>query len=168
MTLQKQTIGNIDDLSTWTVGNVDTTNLLSDTSHVINKQSVKFDKIDGAANSKLAFIESTIDPINLSRFSHNANLSGVILIPALTLVVDAFIRIGTDSSNYNEWVFPKAGISENAWDELKLTLLDIDNARSIGEGINTLEVKYVAIGVGFNAETNVLAEIKVNNILIFE
>ena len=168
MTIDREIIGNIDNVSTWALGNGDTVNLLSDTSHVINKQSIKFGKVNGNADSKLGFIESTIDPINLSRFSHNANLSALILIPDLTLVVDAFIRIGTDSSNYNEWVFPKIGISENTWDELKLTLLDIDNARSVGEGINTLEVKYVAIGVSFNAETNVLAEIKVNNILIFE
>ena len=94
----------------WTVLGNDTDNLATTTRCVAGSAALEFDKVNGAANTKLAGAYKTISPTaNLNtkggKFDCSPHdvLQWWVYVSALTNVDYAFVRIGNDASNYVEY-----------------------------------------------------------------
>ena len=70
----------------------------------------------------------------------------------------AFVRLGTDSSNYNEWQIPKSELTGvDAWTFHTVGLYAAENVT--GNGWDTEQVSYVAVGYVFESTPRTLANI---------
>lgn len=73
------------------------------------------------------------------------------------------LRVGTDSSNYNQY---EEATLVNGWNEITF---DSDNESSaVGTGLNWYEVKYIAVEVVFAATGNTLSGILIDGIQFFK
>lgn len=160
-----ETIGDFTAITDWTVFGNDTVNLAVASSHILGTKSIEFDKVDGAANQKYAGCYATIPSVDLSRFIASAQLQTAIYISNTVDVDYAFIRLGTDASNYNEWRIADASITGAVWDPLAV-LLSACELTVTGVGWDMSAVTYVAIGVMFDLETDALADIRFDHLLI--
>lgn len=148
----------------WTVIGNDTANLAVSTNHVFGTGALTFDKVDGAANTVFAGIQKTLTAINIQeKFEDGGNVAFGVYLPSLTNVVSVFLRLGTNSSNYNEWEWPVSDLSASTWLALRSPTNQPTNA-STGNGWDTSAITYVAVGVEFNSQSNTLAGIVVDNI----
>ena len=161
----RQAIGNFEDSTTWTALNDDVANLNNSNSHILGSSSLAFDKVNGTANSTVAVVESTIAEIDLRRFMQNAKILSALRVSSVSKILTVFIRIGTDSSNYNQWIFSVSGLLANAWNELNKKLSETEVGVS-GTGLNLAAVTYIAVGASFGSETDTLADIKWDNVHI--
>ena len=161
----REMLGNYADLANWSVFNDDTENLVLSVHHVIGTKSIEFDKANGGSNTKFAIIENTSTKLDLSRFLHEDQIKVVVFIPNLNNVDYVLVRIGRDSANYNEWQFPSADITVNKWSFLSKKLYECEPL-VIGEGWWPMDVRYVAFGVAFSAEQNILTNIRVESVYV--
>lgn len=162
----RQPIGNFDVDTNWTALNDDANLITISNQHVLGLKSIGFDKANGTANTTKAIIESTIEGIDIRRFSQEARVVSSIRIPSITNVVNMFIRLGTDNANYSQWTFPVAGLTGgDIWELLSKKLHEVDWT-AIGNGMNSASITYIAIGVTFNLETDILDGIGWDNVVI--
>jgi len=146
----------------------DTTNLATNSNHLAGTASLSFDKVDGAANTKIAGIQKTL-PTTINFFKVAGVLGYIQSMVYLTDITDCdyfFVRLGTDSSNYNEWRISigdawTAGI----WETVQIAISEPNYAGSTGNGWVATAVDYMAFGVAFDAETDTLANILVDRIV---
>ena len=143
----------------WTALGNDTINLATTKKHVLGTDALTFDKTNGAANTVFAGIQKTITSIDLGSISPHDIIQTVIYIPDLSLVDYVFVRVGTDSSNYNEWRVPDASLTAAIFETLALNIGDADHAGITGNGWTAAAITYIAVGVAFDGETNALAGI---------
>jgi hypothetical protein len=143
----------------WTVLGDDTINLATTKKHVSGTDALTFDKADGTANTIFAGIQKTLTTVDLGAVSPHDLLQGTFYIPDLTDVAYAFLRLGTDSSNYNEWQLPDEALTAAIFEVGALSVGDADHDGITGDGWNPSAISYIAIGVAFNAETDTLAGI---------
>lgn len=141
----------------WTVLGNDTINLVTEANHIIGTGSLEFDKTDGLANTVFCGIQKTID-LDLSRFGPNDELQAYVYVPNKANVVNAFIRLGTDSSNYNVWQLLNASITAATWQAFHVALASCVVAVT-GNGWNPAAVTYAAVGLEFDLETRALADV---------
>jgi len=146
----------------WTVLGNDTTNLATANNRVIGTKSVEFDKADGAANTKLAGVSRTIDN-NLDGFEPTAKISWLLYVSAVTNIDYTFIRIGSDSSNYSELRFADSSLVAG-WNICHQHLGMYTS--TTGTACDLTDVDYLVVGVAFDAETNTLADIAIDEISI--
>lgn len=155
----QKVITTFDAVTGWTVLGNDTDNLAAQGNHVMGTGSLEFDKVNGAANTKLAAIQETITPtLDLTRFGPDDELQGSFLVTSKVDIDYAFVRLGADSSNYNEFQFAAAGITINVWQDFHVALASTVVAVT-GNGWDPSAVAYVLVGVAFNLETDTLANI---------
>ncbi|MCK4815309.1 hypothetical protein KA005_06030, partial [bacterium] len=146
----------------WSVLGNDTTNLATTVNHVFGQYALEFDKVNGAANTKIACIQKTLTSINLKPYHVG---SGFLLmstyLSSLTNIDYIFLRLGTDSSNYNEWQVEADLLLEgwNLWACISAHPKIIQ-----GNGWIDTAVTYIAAGVAFDAETDTLADIAIDRI----
>lgn len=143
----------------WSALGNDTLNLATTGKHAIGTAALTFDKVDGAANTVFAGIQKTVSSTDLGDISPHDLIHGVLYIPDLTDVSYAFIRIGTDSSNYNEWRISDTNLTAATFETYSLTIGDADHTGITGNGWDPSAITYIAVGVAFDAETNTLAGI---------
>lgn len=143
----------------WTVLGNDTTNLATTKKHVTGTDALTFDKVNGAANTVFAGIEKTLSSVDLGEVSQHDILQGTFYLPTITDVSYVFIRIGTDSTNYNEWRLEDTALTAATFEVGAATLGDANYAGITGNGWDTSAITYIAIGVAFDAETDTLAGI---------
>jgi hypothetical protein len=143
----------------WSVLGNDTTNLATTKKHVIGTDALTFDKVDGAADTIFAGIQKTITSIDLGSVSPHDVVQSPCYIPAITDVAYVFLRLGTDSSNYNEWRIEDTALTAATYEILLFNIGDASYAGITGNGWNPSAVTYAAIGVAFDAETDTLAGI---------
>jgi len=155
-------LDNMDATTDWSVLGNDTTGLATTTNHVVGTAALTFNKVDGAANTTRAGIQKTITARNCSLYSSEDVISVGCLIPDLTDVASIFIRLGTSSSHYNEWVIDDSVLTTNAWMTAGVQLGQVSSVT--GNGWNPASVTYVVVGVNFDAEANTLAGIIFDNI----
>lgn len=158
-------------LTGWTAIDTDTTNLALNNNHITPDptgvtagKSISFDKVDTAANNTYSLIQKTITAVNLfNATSASPFLQFLVYIPDTTNVISAVLRVGTDSSNYNEWnLLTTDGLVSASWNRVRL---DVTEPTSfVGNGWNPLSVTYLAVGLKFNLQTNTLAGILVDSI----
>lgn len=157
----------IDDMNAttdWTVLGNDTTTLAQSDEHVLGTNSLSFAKVNGAANTVNAGIQKTITSVDLSRFGAGAAIEVLLRVTDKSDVDKAFVRLGTDSSNYNEWLIDDDDITINIWDKFLIALSATEAV--VGDGWDQSAVTYVAVGLTFDLETDALAAILFDQISI--
>lgn len=138
----------------------DTTGIANSTNHVFGVGAITFDKVNGAANTVYGGVYKTFTAINVAEIFEAGGFVGCsAYLPSLTNVINVFVRIGTDTTNYNTWAWPVADLVAGSWMNLRKAASLPDYSRSAGNGWNTGAVSYVAFGVEFNAEANTLSGI---------
>jgi hypothetical protein len=159
-----------DSATGWTVLGNDTTNLATTTRCVLGSAALEFDKVDGAANTKLAGAYRTVD-LNLnqndggwtSAAAHDV-LHWWVYCSSLAAVDYAFVRLGTDASNYVEFRYQDDEMTAGRFTHCAVPLGEY-SARQ-GTGINWTNIDYMVIGVAFDAETDALADIAIDAVSI--
>ena len=147
----------------YTVLSNDTTNKADTTDHVFGVGAITFDKEDGTDGSVYAGVQRTLTSLNFSEIFETGAFVG--LGCKLTSVADVeaiFVRIGTDSSNYNEWEWGVDDLTVGRW----MALRQPTNQPTgyAGNGWNQAAVTYVAFGVEFSDEADDLTAIKFDNV----
>ncbi|MCA9340772.1 MAG: hypothetical protein KDA17_07695, partial [Candidatus Saccharibacteria bacterium] len=113
-------IQNCNDYTDVTALSNDTTGLADSADHVFGSGAITFNKVNGTDNTAVAGVSATISSTNISEIFEDGAFVGMALkIPSLTDVSYAFIRLGTDASNYNEWQWTDTDMSENVWQILR-------------------------------------------------
>ena len=92
-------IANIE--SAWTALGNDTLNLMAVDFGVSARKTMRFDKVNGAANTKLAAIYGATSVLTYQILPEDVVMWGM-YCPDVTNVAYAFLRIGSDASNYLE------------------------------------------------------------------
>lgn len=158
---------NCNDYTAVSVLGNDTINLANATNHVFGTGALTFDKANGAANTVFAGVSKTFTAINISEIFEAGGFVGMgIYLPALTNVVNVFLRIGTDASHYNCWTWDVADLTAATWLNLRKSAAQPNYTKNTGNGWNTAAIAYVAFGVEFSGETNTLAGIVVDHVHI--
>jgi len=143
----------------WAALGNDTLNLATTLKHVQGTAALTFDKVNGAANTVFAGIGKTLSSFDLGNPSPHDLFMTTIYIPDLTDVSYVFLRVGTDSTNYNEWRVDDTDLTAATFETLAFSVGDVNYAGITGNGWNPGAITYVAVGVAFDAETNTLAGI---------
>lgn len=160
-------IANCNASTDYTVLGNDTANLANSTNHVFGTGAITFDKVNGAANTVFAGVSKTFTAINISEIFEAGGFVGLgAYLPSLTNVVNVFLRIGTDASNYNCWTWAASDLTAASWLNLRKSAAQPDYSKSAGNGWNTAAIAYVAFGVEFSGETNTLAGIVIDHVHI--
>jgi len=153
------------DKTTVTVLSNDTINLDDSVNHVFGTGSLSFDKANGADDTVYAGIQDTIASIDISEiFEDGAYAAMGMLIPDITDVKKVFLRIGTDSSNYNKFEWGVSILKAGSWMSLRKPL-SVPTGYA-GNGWDTNAITYLAFGVEFNDEADTLVGIIVDNVHI--
>lgn len=156
-------IQNCNSSSDFTVLGNDTSNLANSSNHQFGTGAITFDKVNGAANTIFGGVSFAVSNINISSiFEDGAFVTVGSYLPSLTNVVYVFLRLGTNSSNYNEWRWDVADLTASTWQLLrKATGLPTAYA---GNGWDSTNITYGAVGVAFSSETNTLSGIVIDHI----
>lgn len=157
-------LANFDDLVGWSAKNTDTENIALNTKHVMGKNSISFDKANTAADDVEAVIQNNInDIIDVSRMLPSAQILTLFHITSLVNIVNVFVRIGTDSDNYNQWTWPSELLKANEWNVLEKTIQESDFIDA-GSGWMQNNILHVALGVTFKLQTNTFTNIKFDSL----
>jgi len=149
----------------WTVLGNDAINLATHANHVTGTASLEFDKVDGAAGTIFAGIQKTITSVDLSRYDIHSVVRTLIYVSATTNIAYAFVRLGTDASNYSQWQLVDSSITGALWQVFEVQLHSV-NFTVVGTGWNQAAVTYAAVGLAFDAETDALADIKFDHLAV--
>jgi len=155
------------DLKTgWTALSNDTTGIDEDLDHVEGAKSLEFDKVDGTDNTVFGGIQKTITSVDISHYMENNGFIMVSLNVSATTDIDyCFIRLGTDASNYNEWRVDDDALSVG-WQQIRFAFYAPSTAGNLGNGMDAAAITYLALGCAFDLETDLLADIRVDNIAV--
>jgi len=155
-------VSSLESVTGFTVLGNDTTGLAVSTAAPLSENVMEFNKVDGAANTKLAGASATLS-VHLGGIKPTDLLSWWLYVSAVTDVDYAFVRLGVDSSNYNEYRFSDSGLSVG-WNWCKVKLGEPTSVTGTGMATPSISIghgaTYAAIGVAFDAEGNALAGIK--------
>lgn len=148
----------------WTVLGNDTTTLATSTNHVLGTNSLSFAKVDGAANTVFGGIQKTITSIDLGDISAHDIFQTAIYITSVADISYTFLRVGTDSSNYNEWRIDGVDLTAGIWESIVYNVSDANYSGNTGTGLDASAITYVAIGCAFTSESDTLAGIQFDEI----
>lgn len=162
----RENVGNFESITPWTELSNDTTGLAVDAAHVLGSYSLEFDKVNGLDGETHGGVEATIAPLDLSRFGLQDKIVGAFYVSAITDIVHAFVRLGTDSSNYCYWTeLDTVPIVAGVWHIFSKTLAEM-NIAVVGTGWNPAVTTYVAVGIEFDLEDDALADIRWDSLAI--
>jgi hypothetical protein len=144
----------------WTVINDDTANLTTDLNHVYGTASLEFDKVNGAGDTVFCGVQKTLDR-ELNANDYLTDGGGFVLwsmyFSSIAQLDYAWIRLGSDSSNYNEWRVQDDALTGAAWNNMRAPLSKPD--ATAGNGWDSLSVWYIAIGAAFDVQNQTLSDI---------
>lgn len=159
---QHKHIDECEAITGWTVLGNDTTSLATTTNHVFETVALEFDKVDSADNTVFAGIQKTITSIDVTAYHKGGGfILYSIYLSSLTDVDYVFIRLGTSSSNYNEWRIDVDDLV-SGWNLCRF--ISGQPNTKLGNGWNSAAVTYITVGAAFNAESDTLADIAVDHI----
>lgn len=147
----------------WAAKNNDTTTLATSNTRVEGAKSLSFAKVNGAANTVFGAIARTV-ALNLSASKPWDSINFYVYASALTDVATAYIRLGTDASNYVEYSFADTTLTAGVFSRCTAPLHKFTG--SAGTCVNWSSVTYVEVGLTFDLETNTLAGILVDDIKV--
>jgi hypothetical protein len=143
----------------WTVLGNDTLNLATTKKHVSGTDALSFDKVDGAANTVFAGIQKTLSSTDLGAISPHDIIQGSFYLSSIADIDYIFCRLGTDSSNYNEWRLDGTQLTAGIFETGALTIGDASYDGITGNGWDPSAVTYIACGAAFNSQTDTLSGI---------
>lgn len=146
----------------WSVLGNDTVNLATTTNHVYGSVALEFDKVDGVANTVFAGIQKTISSLDLAPYHKGGGFFlWSLYVSDITNIDYLFLRLGTDSSNYNEFRIFDEGIIAG-WISARASIAT--PATVVGNGWDSEALTYVSVGVAFDLQNHTLADIAVDHI----
>lgn len=147
----------------WTVLNADVTTLATSTNCLSGSASVSFAKTDGAANSTVAGVyNDTISTDVLKDVSPQDELAWYLYVSSIADIAYAFLRIGTDGSNYIEYRYDDSDLEAATWNRCHKPIWRPSDLQ--GTFCDWGAVKYLAVGVVMDAQDDALAGILVGQI----
>jgi hypothetical protein len=146
----------------WTIFGNDTDNLDVSTICVEGKYAITFDKVDGAADKTYAGAARTV-ALSIAE-SPSDYFVWSLYLSSITNVAYAWIRLGTDATNYLEWRYDDSKLVVG-WSRC-YAMLGKPSA-SAGTGCNFKAVTYLDFGVSFDAAGNTLAGMLIDDLCIF-
>jgi len=161
----REWVGEFNAIAGWTVLGNDTLNHGVQDGHILGTHALVFDKVDGAANTIFAGLQCTLTSMDLSRFVAHDEFETAIFVSSVATITYAFIRLGTDVSNYNEWRIPDTELTAGVWAILTKNLAACQTT-VVGTGWNSAAVTYLSIGVAFDAETDALADMAFDHLFL--
>lgn len=151
------------DYNDFTILGNDTANLADSSNHQFGTGAITFDKVDGAANTVYAGVSFALSSIDIQELFEDGGFVGLgAYLPSLNNVIRVILRLGTDSSNYNEWRWEVADLTASAWNQLRAPTGR--PSTYAGNGWDTSDIDYGAVVVQFNSQSNTLAGIVIDNI----
>lgn len=154
-------------LANYTVMNVATENLGIEAGGWCGKSVVTFDKVtDGAIlfagaykilTDKTAIVVHGANP-------HTQKVCWELNVSATTNIASAFLRLGTDASNYNTWTVADTTLTVGGCTCKVVS----GTCTRTGTGCDWSRIKYIAFGVTFDGSTNTLANMQVEKIEVIE
>lgn len=161
----REIIDEMNAITGWAVLGNDTTTLATSTEHVLGTNSLSFAKVNGAANTVTAGIDKTLTTtVDLSRFGAGAGIEVALQVSSVANVASAFVRLGTDSSDYSEWRVADTDITAGVWDLSRIALSSVEDVT--GTGADMSAIAYVAVGTRHDAETDALAAILFDHVAV--
>jgi len=156
----QEDIGLFDTAADWTAVDADTVNVASEPHHITGSAAIEFDKVNGVPGTVFAHVYRTFAPaLDLSRFGPDDEIQAYLNVPNIANVAYAFIRLGTDVSNYTEWRLADASIAAGTWQAFHIALAGSTAAGLTGNGYDLSAIAYAEVGVAFDAAANALADI---------
>lgn len=156
---QKNHLDEMDATAGWAVLGNDAANLATTTKHLTGTAALTFDKVNGAANTVIAGIAKTITTLDLGLINLHDIIQVGFYIPSLANVSYVFCRVGTDSTNYNEWRVPDTDLTAATFEIAGLSVGDANHSGITGNGWDPTAITYIAVGIAFDSETDTLAGI---------
>lgn len=160
----REAVGNFEAVGSWTVLSTDTITLATSSEHVFGTKSLSFAKTNGAANTLIGGIQDTITSVDLSRFGPAAGIEVMMQVSSIANVDKAFVRLGTNSSNYNEWQLDDSDITAGVWTFKRIPLSASGNV--VGNGWDSSAVTYISVGTIHDIETDALAAILYDSVFV--
>ena len=145
----------MDDYTDWSALSDETTAIASSTNHVTGTTAVSFDKVANGDNVAAGAIVKTVvydDIFHLWRPQDYINW--LFYLSVKTYTANAFIRLGTDASNYNEWIYLDASMTAARWNICQARLGNC--VVSVGNGWNPSNVDYLVVGTYFDGADDTL------------
>lgn len=159
----REVISDCSVLADWTINGNDTVNLALAHNHILGTHSLHFDKVDGLANT--VFAGAYISPnLDLSRFLSSDGIEMAYLIPALANVVAVHLRIGTSAVNYVQYTQLVAAMAPAVWNIWTPDIHEV--AAQAGTGADMGNIIYAAFLVEFALETDALADMLLDHIVV--
>src|SRR3990167_1652657 len=154
-----------DSATPWAALSNDTTTGALTDKHLTGTKAISFAKVNGAANTIFGCIAKTIPAISLGD-TNGQTVPGprgmirvAFYLSSITDVAYAFVRLGTDADNYNEWRVADSAITAAEWKVADIPISSANYSGITGTGWNPKAITYIAVGVAFDAETNTLSGI---------
>lgn len=161
--LHDKVLETFESLDGFTAFGNDTLNLALTNRRVRGAKAATFDKVNGAAGSKLAAIGKTVD-LKLDEEPPWHRLLWNVYLSALTNVDYAFLRLGSTDANYVEYRVLVAALVAARFTQCTVPMAEF--AAFAGTGCDFSNVDYLAVGVAFASEANALAGIVIDRLSI--
>ena len=166
ITQDRENLGNFNSITDWAALSTDTTGLEVDVIHLLGTKSIEFDKVNGAANTIFSGATLTLSKaVDCSRFSANDKIYSALYVSSIANIAYAYIRLGTDASNYNEWRLDDTSITAGIWQVFSVALSATELAVT-GDGWDPSAVAYINVGTAHDIETDALADIRFDHLFI--
>ena len=163
---QHRDIDDFDATTGWAGQNDATSDVTSDANHAFGTQSLSFNKIDGSGFTS-AIVEKTITSVDVSPYHKGGGLYVMSMYVSDTAEVDyAFLRLGTDSDNYNEWQVDADALDSGEWNSITFPIAAPKFSANTGTGCDTTAITYAAVGIEMDAEGDELRGILVDHLAI--
>lgn len=137
----------------------DASNIATSTTHLVGTKSMSWDKAGGT--DVVSGIQKTLTPaVDLGTVGATQHrVFWFLNFGAVANVATAWIRLGTDASNYDQWSIPVASLVVG-WNVILTPLLADPSWTQVGTGLNTSAVTYIAVGYTTALAADVLAATK--------
>ena len=160
-----RTLDDFESATGWAIidGGDATENIAVSTVSVQGTYSLEFDKKNGTGIFIGGAQKTYTAP--LARDLKDAKPSDFICwscyLSATTDVVNSFIRLGTDSSNYATWTYADSLHTAGMFTYCRMPF---QQHMPTGTGIDRDKITYIAVGVTFDGEDDTLADIKFDDV----
>lgn len=148
----------------WSVLGNDTGSFATTTNHTWGANALEFDKADSGDDTVFAGIQKTLSSVDFNAYEKGGGFFLWNLYISTIADIDyAFLRLGTDSSNYNEFRVAGTDLSIG-WNPIRMPVFHPSSV--VGNGWDSSDIDYVVVGVAFDDEADTLTDIAVDHISI--
>jgi len=166
MSSQKAVLAPMTLVTNWTALDVNTTNLVQSPVRPFGRGAIQFNKANGGTTSKSAAIYGTVASRRLgAAFAPQDFMTWMVEVSSVAAINYAWVRIGTDASNYAEWRYPDSSLTAGRFTLCHARLAD---AYVTGKGLDQKAIEFISVGVAFDAATDVLSNMRFGQIQIVD